>query len=245
MSISTIPRRDLDGARFARDGYLVLKSLVAPEQCDRLRETGMEYGASTGRPRRCGWYDAVAVRYAVRVNGIDSIALTKLDVLDGLDTIEICTGYKIGDRTVTISHSVLSADPVFNHAIVRNVEVTVHDNDQPGIIVTQLDQNTAGGRLGRQPARDVYGVAPQVVDELLDPDHAGYDRAGTNADMHAECFARGRITLAHIVLYVQRHIGDRFGIFGILLGQPSRRHIGIAYGLDFFDPMLLSQHVKP
>jgi len=68
---------------------------------DRLRETGMEYGASTGRPRRCGWYDAVAVRYAVRVNGIDSIALTKLDVLDGLETIEICTGYKIGDRTVS------------------------------------------------------------------------------------------------------------------------------------------------
>jgi len=68
---------------------------------DRLRDTGMEYGASTGRPRRCGWYDAVAVRYAVRVNGIDSIALTKLDVLDGLDVIEICTGYRIGDRTVT------------------------------------------------------------------------------------------------------------------------------------------------
>ena len=68
---------------------------------DRLRETGMEYGASTGRPRRCGWYDAVAVRYAVRVNGIDSIALTKLDVLDGLETIEICTGYTIGGRTVS------------------------------------------------------------------------------------------------------------------------------------------------
>ena len=68
---------------------------------DRLRETGQEYGASTGRPRRCGWYDAVAVRYAVRVNGIDSIALTKLDVLDGLDQIEICTGYTIGGRTVT------------------------------------------------------------------------------------------------------------------------------------------------
>jgi adenylosuccinate synthase len=68
---------------------------------DRLRETGMEYGASTGRPRRCGWYDAVAVRYAVRVNGIDSIALTKLDVLDGLEQIEICTGYQIGGRIVS------------------------------------------------------------------------------------------------------------------------------------------------
>src|SRR6187455_3032455 len=71
------------------------------EMGERLRETGMEYGASTGRPRRCGWFDAVAVRYAVRVNGIDSIALTKLDVLDGLEQIEICTGYKIGDRTVS------------------------------------------------------------------------------------------------------------------------------------------------
>jgi len=68
---------------------------------DRLRETGMEYGASTGRPRRCGWYDAVAIRYAVRINGIDSIALTKLDVLDGLEKIEICTGYTIGGRTVS------------------------------------------------------------------------------------------------------------------------------------------------
>ena len=51
---------------------------------DRLRESGQEYGASTGRPRRCGWYDAVAVRYAARVNGLDALALTKLDVLDGL-----------------------------------------------------------------------------------------------------------------------------------------------------------------
>ena len=71
------------------------------EMGNRLRETGQEYGASTGRPRRCGWYDAVAVRYAVRVNGIDSIALTKLDVLDGLDTIDICTGYKVGGHTIT------------------------------------------------------------------------------------------------------------------------------------------------
>jgi adenylosuccinate synthase len=67
----------------------------------RLRESGQEYGASTGRPRRCGWYDAVAVRYAVRINGIDALALTKLDVLDGLDRIDICTGYASGGRVVT------------------------------------------------------------------------------------------------------------------------------------------------
>lgn len=60
-----------------------------------LREKGGEYGATTGRPRRCGWLDLVALRYAVRVNGMSSIALTKLDVLTGMGTIPVCTGYEI------------------------------------------------------------------------------------------------------------------------------------------------------
>ncbi len=68
---------------------------------DLLRESGREYGASTGRPRRCGWYDAVAVRYAVRVNGLDALAVTKLDVLDGLDEIPLCTAYRHGDSLLT------------------------------------------------------------------------------------------------------------------------------------------------
>jgi adenylosuccinate synthase len=68
---------------------------------NRLRESGHEYGAVTGRPRRCGWYDAVAVRYAVRINGLDALALTKLDVLDGLDRIQICTAYRCGGETLT------------------------------------------------------------------------------------------------------------------------------------------------
>jgi len=68
---------------------------------DRLRDTGQEYGASTGRPRRCGWYDAVAVRYAVRINGLDALALTKLDVLDGLDAIQVCTAYRLNGRLIT------------------------------------------------------------------------------------------------------------------------------------------------
>ena len=68
---------------------------------NRLRESGHEYGAVTGRPRRCGWYDAVAVRYSVRINGLDALALTKLDVLDGLDHIDICTAYRCGGQTLT------------------------------------------------------------------------------------------------------------------------------------------------
>lgn len=63
---------------------------------ERLRELGREYGASTGRPRRCGWFDAVALRYAVRVNGIEALAVTKLDVLDQVDELKICTGYRCG-----------------------------------------------------------------------------------------------------------------------------------------------------
>ena len=68
---------------------------------ERLREWGREYGASTGRPRRCGWFDAVAVRYAVRVNGMTALAMTKLDVLDNLDELRICTGYRRGGRVLT------------------------------------------------------------------------------------------------------------------------------------------------
>ncbi|MFQ5736346.1 MAG: adenylosuccinate synthase [Thermodesulfobacteriota bacterium] len=64
------------------------------EEAARLREQGEEYGATTGRPRRCGWFDAVALRYSARVNGLDGLVLTKLDVLDSLDRIRICTGYK-------------------------------------------------------------------------------------------------------------------------------------------------------
>jgi adenylosuccinate synthase len=67
----------------------------------QLRESGQEYGASTGRPRRCGWYDAVAVRYAARLNGLDALALTKLDVLDGMERLDLCTAYRCGDRVLT------------------------------------------------------------------------------------------------------------------------------------------------
>ncbi|MGA9993908.1 MAG: adenylosuccinate synthase, partial [Pyrinomonadaceae bacterium] len=59
-----------------------------------IRERGREYGASTGRPRRCGWFDAFATRYAAEINGFSSVALTKLDVLDALDEIKVCTGYR-------------------------------------------------------------------------------------------------------------------------------------------------------
>jgi adenylosuccinate synthase len=66
---------------------------------DRLRERGAEYGTTTGRPRRCGWFDAVAARYAVQVAGIDAIAITKLDVLDGFGTVNVAVAYELADGT--------------------------------------------------------------------------------------------------------------------------------------------------
>ncbi len=64
------------------------------EMGERLRKVGNEFGASTGRPRRCGWIDLVALKRAVQINGINGLAITKLDVLDGLPSIKVCIAYE-------------------------------------------------------------------------------------------------------------------------------------------------------
>jgi len=64
----------------------------------RLGERGREFGTVTGRARRCGWFDAVLVRQSAAINGIDGVALTKLDVLDGFETLKVCVGYQVGDK---------------------------------------------------------------------------------------------------------------------------------------------------
>jgi adenylosuccinate synthase len=84
-----------------RVGEGPLPTELTGEIGNRLRESGQEFGAVTGRPRRCGWYDAVAVRYAVRVNGLTALALTKLDVLDGLPELQVCTSYRCHGATLT------------------------------------------------------------------------------------------------------------------------------------------------
>jgi adenylosuccinate synthase len=69
---------------------------------DMLHGMGREFGATTGRARRCGWFDAVATRYATMVNGIDDLAITNLDGLDGLDSIKVCTHYKLGKKLLEV-----------------------------------------------------------------------------------------------------------------------------------------------
>lgn len=71
------------------------------ETGEKLRSLGQEFGATTGRPRRCGWLDLVALRYSIRINGITNLSLMKLDVLSGFDKIAVCTGYKVGNETFT------------------------------------------------------------------------------------------------------------------------------------------------
>ncbi|MEX0994664.1 MAG: adenylosuccinate synthase [Balneolaceae bacterium] len=87
------------------------------ETGEKLRKKGQEFGATTGRPRRCGWLDLVALKYAVRLNGMNELTLTKLDVLDSFDSIRVCTEYEIeGTRSRTFPadpHALEKVKPVF------------------------------------------------------------------------------------------------------------------------------------
>jgi len=73
---------------------------------DWIREKGHEYGTTTGRPRRCGWLDAVSLRYAARINGFTGLAITRLDILSGLPEVKICIGYRLPDGTVTENYPI-------------------------------------------------------------------------------------------------------------------------------------------
>jgi adenylosuccinate synthase len=71
------------------------------ETGERLRRVGGEFGATTGRPRRCGWLDLVALRYSARINGLTELSITKLDVLSDMDTLQVCTGYEVNGKRLT------------------------------------------------------------------------------------------------------------------------------------------------
>jgi adenylosuccinate synthase len=84
-----------------RVGSGPLPTELTCEEGERLRELGQEYGATTGRPRRCGWFDAVVTRYSKRINGLTQLAITKLDVLDSLEEVKICNAYRYRGKTLT------------------------------------------------------------------------------------------------------------------------------------------------
>ena len=131
----------------------------------RLRETGMEFGASTGRPRRCGWYDAVAVRYAVRVNGIDALALTKLDVLDGLEEIKICTSYSCNGASMQELPSDLG-----QLAACQPVYESIEGWTEPTKSVRRFADLPAGARRYIARLEEVTGVPAGIVSTGSDRD---------------------------------------------------------------------------
>jgi adenylosuccinate synthase len=149
-----------------RVGEGPLPTELFEEMGQRLRDTGQEYGASTGRPRRCGWYDAVAVRYAVRINGLDALALTKLDVLDGIETLQICTAYQCGDQRLTE----MPADTA-QLAACTPIYESIPGWTQPTRGVTTFDDLPAEARAYIARIEEVSGVPAAVVSTGSERDH--------------------------------------------------------------------------
>jgi adenylosuccinate synthase len=133
----------------------------------RLAERGHEFGATTGRPRRCGWFDAVALRNAVNINSVSGLCLTKLDVLDGLETIRICVGYAC-EKGEPVQNPVDSNDYEGLHPVYEEV---------PG-----WSESTLGARSLEelpQAARDYIKKIEQVVGAPIDIISTGPDRVET------------------------------------------------------------------
>jgi adenylosuccinate synthase len=109
---------------------------------ERLRANGGEFGTTTGRPRRCGWYDAVIARYAARINGATDFVLTKLDVLTGFETIPVCVGYRVGDKTYD---EMPMTQTDFHHAVPVYEEFPGWDEDISGArSLDDLPKNARG-----------------------------------------------------------------------------------------------------
>ena len=99
------------------------------ELAHMLHEMGREFGATTGRPRRCGWFDAVAARYATMINGIDELAITNLDGLDGVDPIRVCVGYRLDGKRLEVppcdAAQLEKCEPIYEE--IRGWKKPTHD----------------------------------------------------------------------------------------------------------------------
>ncbi len=123
-----------------------------------LAEKGHEFGTTTGRARRTGWFDAVAVRHAVQINSISGLCLTKLDVLDGLEEIQICTAYKTADGVQTISPA--DAD---DYEALEPVYETMPGWSESTIGVQKLDELPEAARAYIKRIEEVVGTPIDIV----------------------------------------------------------------------------------
>ena len=159
-----VPPRAIGGvlgvakAYTTRVGEGPLPTELSGALADRLREGGQEYGASTGRPRRCGWFDAVVVRYSARINGLDALALTKLDVLDGLPQVHLCTGYRTPNGTLSEFpadlRTLAEAEPIYE---------TLPGWSQPTKGATRFEQLPPEARRYIERLEGVSGVPCAII----------------------------------------------------------------------------------
>jgi adenylosuccinate synthase len=151
-----------------------------------LREVGNEFGTTTGRPRRCGWLDLVALRYAARINGLTGLCITKLDVLDQLDTIKVCTQYKYRDE---ILDELPPAQPIFSEVEPVYEELPGWKTDITGVTTVQdLPQETIDYlnfivRNVRVPI-SLISVGPKREQHIKVP-HPDYAQRTTSGPGHA------------------------------------------------------------
>ena len=153
-----------------------------------LGARGHEFGTVTGRKRRCGWFDAVLVRQAVAVNGIDGIALTKLDVLDGLDEIKVCTGYRLDGEEIDYLPASQGAQARVEPDLRDARRLEGHDQGR-----AQLGRSAGAGRQICAPRRGTDRRAGRVA----------FDKPG--AGRHDTC-AR---SVSRLVLATARAVSGR------------------------------------
>ena len=141
-----------------RVGTGPLVTELTDEVGDAIRELAWEYGTTTGRARRIGWFDAVAARYSAQVNGFTSLVLTRLDVLDGISPIKICTGYRVDGE-------VIDHFPTNNEVLERCEPVyeELPGWDQPTASVQRLEELPEGARRYVQRLEELVGTPVHLI----------------------------------------------------------------------------------
>ena len=131
-----------------------------------MSTVGAEKGVTTGRSRRCGWFDAALLKRSAQVNGLSGLCITKLDVLDGLKELQLCTGYELDGETVDILP--MGADDI---ARCKPIYETIQGWTDSTVGVTQLDKLPVNARLYLQRIEEVTGVPIHMVSTSPDRDH--------------------------------------------------------------------------
>jgi adenylosuccinate synthase len=136
------------------------------ETGERLARIGVEFGSTTGRPRRCGWFDAVTVRRAVINSSITGLCVTKLDVLDGLPSVKVCTGYRLDGQVH--AHPPLLVD---RYADVEPVYEEFPGWSESTLGARSLDQLPSAARNYLQRLESIVGIPVDMVSTGADRDH--------------------------------------------------------------------------